>query len=123
MANLFAKLAPISAVVYFSAGHRPDPKGPGRGVDRFDVGLPASELVFGVIEHLASFFAVLERLVGIARDNRRVIEEVEHAARLLGEDDLLFGALDGGRKVDVVGFLELLARLNQSARLSGLCCP
>lgn len=87
-------------------------------MDRFNVGLPATELVLGVIEHLASFFAVLERSMGVSRNNRRVVKEVEYATCLLGQDDLLLRPLDSRRKVDVVSFLELLARLNQSAEHS-----
>lgn len=89
-------------------------------MNRFNVGLPATELVLGVIEHLASFFAVLERSMGVSRNNRRVVKKVEYATCLLGQDDLLLRPLDSRRKVDVVSFLELLARLTSQQNVRPL---
>jgi hypothetical protein len=80
-------------------------------MDWFDVRLPVAELVFGGVEDLATRFDVLEDWVCIAWYDRGVVEKVEHAACLLGEDDLFLGALDSGGEVDIVGFLKLLASL------------
>lgn len=54
---------------------------------------------------------VFERGAGVAGNDGGVVEEVEEAAAVAGEDDLLFGALDCGGEVEVVGFFELLAGL------------
>jgi hypothetical protein len=80
-------------------------------MDRLEVRLPVAELVFGSVEDLTARFDVLEDGVCIAWYDWGVIKEVEHAASLLGEDDLFLGALDSGGEVDVVGFLELLTSL------------
>jgi hypothetical protein len=80
-------------------------------MDRFEVRLPVTELVFSGVEDLATRFDILEDGVYIAWYDRGVVKEVKHAACLLGEDDLFLGALDSGGEVDIVGFLELLASL------------
>ena len=49
--------------------------------------------------------------MGVAWNDRTVIKEVQNATRMLGKQDLLLSALYGCSEVNVVGFLELLARL------------
>lgn len=72
--------------------------------------LPRSQTLFGVIERLSRGFSVGVRWALLAGHDGRVVEQVDELARLGREQDLLLGALDDGRGVDIVGFLELLAR-------------
>lgn len=81
-------------------------------MDRLEIRLPVPEFIFGVIEHLASGIGALENGMYVSWHDRRVVKEVQHTASLLGQNDLLLGSLDRGRKVDVIGFLELLASLD-----------
>lgn len=82
---------------------------------RLEVRLPVAEQVFGNVEDLAASFNVLEDGVCIPWYNGRIVKEVEHAACLLGEDNLFLGALNSRSEVDIVGFLELLASLGSSS--------
>ena len=84
-------------------------------MDRLEVRLPVAEQVFGNVEDLAASFDVLEDGVCIPWYNGRVVKEVEHAACLLGEDNLFLSALNSRSEVDVVSFLELLASLESSS--------
>ena len=54
---------------------------------------------------------MLKRRANVARNDGGVVEEVEEAAPVPREDDLLFSALDGGGEVEVVGFFDFLAGL------------
>lgn len=69
------------------------------------------ELTLSVVENVASFSTVGERLSNISGHNRSIIEKVQESATVFGEDDLLLCSLDGCGKVVVVGLLELLASL------------
>ena len=51
------------------------------------------------------------RRPGVARNNGRVVEEMEQAPAVPSQDDLLLGPLDGGGELCLVGFFELLAGL------------
>jgi hypothetical protein len=57
------------------------------------------QLLFRVIEDLAGVVSVSERMADIARDNGGVVEVVEKATAMFGEDDLLLSTLDGGCEV------------------------
>ena len=81
-------------------------------MDGFKVWLPVAKLVFGVIEDLASMLAVCKFWVGVAWDYGCVVKEIDNPASLPGQNNLLLGALDRRREVDVVRFLELLTRLH-----------
>ena len=63
------------------------------------------------MEDLARLVSVLEGGSGVAWDNGGVVEEVEEAAAVAGEENLLLGALDDGGEVDVIGFFQLLTSL------------
>ena len=63
------------------------------------------------MEDLARLVSVLERGPGVAWDDGGVIKEVQDAAAVAGQEDLLLGALDDGGEVDVVGFFQLLTGL------------
>lgn len=75
------------------------------------LGLPVAEVVLGVIENLAGLAGVVVLGLGVAGHNRGVVEKLEQAAAVLGQNNLLLGALNGGGKLGLVGFLELLASL------------
>ena len=54
---------------------------------------------------------MLELGASVAWDDWSVIEEVQHATAVAGENDLLLCALDGGGELGGVRLLELLASL------------
>ena len=84
-----------------------------------EAGRPVAKVLLGVIEHLACLGRVLEgRRPGVARHDGRVVEQVDEAARVARQHDLLLGPLDGGGRVDVVGLLELPAGLEDEAQRS-----
>lgn len=75
------------------------------------LGLPVAEVVFGIVQDLAGLGAVCVGLALVAWHDGAVIQKLEEAAAVAGQDDLLFGALDRGEEFCVVGFLELLTGL------------
>lgn len=77
----------------------------------FDLGPPVAEIVFRVVEDLASLCAALVGWADVAWYDGRVVEQLEETHAVAREDDLLLGALDGGEELGVVGFLQLLACL------------
>jgi hypothetical protein len=52
-----------------------------------------------VIQYLAGVVGVGKRLADITGDDGRVVEVVEQATAIFGEDNLLLRTLDGGCKV------------------------
>lgn len=72
--------------------------------------LPCSQTLFGVVEGQSGGLSVGVRWALLAGHDGRVVKQVDELAGLGCEQDLLLGALDHGGGVDVVGFLELLAR-------------
>ena len=80
---------------------------------------PEAQIFFGVDEDLACLVAVFEGGSCIAGHDGSVVEEVEETAAVAGEKDLLFGAFDCRREVEVVGFFELLAGLWGVSGLDG----
>jgi hypothetical protein len=95
------------------------------GVDRLDIGSPSSELVFGDVQDFPCSLGVGEGGVDISRNDRSVVNEVEQLSCVLGQQDLLLGALDDSGGVKVVGLLELLAgdvgELSLGDERLGLC--
>ena len=79
--------------------------------DLFNVRTPIPQVFFRLIEDLACRLLSFECWMGVAWNDRTVIKEVQNATRMLGKQDLLLSALYGCSEVNVVGFLELLARL------------
>lgn len=92
-----------------SSGHGVGTKVTSVGVNRLDVGGPGSELVFGNVQDFSCGLSVREGGVDVSRDNGSVVNEVEQLPCVLGQQDLLLGALDDSGGVKVVGLLELLA--------------
>lgn len=58
------------------------------------VWLPHLQFLFRVAQHLPGVVGVGEGLPHVTRDDGGVIEVVEQATAVFGENDLLFGALD-----------------------------
>lgn len=83
----------------------------GRFVLVLGLGLPVAEVVFGIIQDLAGLGAVCIWLAIVTRHDGTVVQELEEAAAVAGQDDLLLGALDRGEELGVVGFLQLLTGL------------
>lgn len=94
-------------------GHEIAGQTAGGGMDGFQMRLPCLQFLLGIVQHLASRVGMRKGLTLIARHDGGVVEVVQEPAPVLGEDDLLLGALDSGGEVDVVGFLELLPGLCQ----------
>lgn len=85
----------------------------GAGVDGLQVWLPVAEVGLCVPENGARVLDVLKGRVSVAGDDGGVVEEHEHAAGLLGQHNLLLGALNIRGKVQVVRLLELLTGLSR----------
>jgi hypothetical protein len=79
------------------------------GVDGLNVGSPGSELVLCDVQDFSGSLSVRESGVDISRNNGSVVNKVEQLSCVLGEHDLLLGALDDSGGVEVVSLLELLA--------------
>ena len=56
---------------------------------------------------------MLECWARVTWDNGGVVEEIEEATAVFREKDLFLSALDDGCEMDVVGFFELLAGLDE----------
>lgn len=69
------------------------------------------ELALSIVENVAGFRTVSEGLSDVSWHNGSVVEEVQQSATVPGQDDLLLCSLNGGGKVMVIRFLELLAGL------------
>lgn len=76
-----------------------------------EVRLPHLELLLSIRQNLPRVVGMSERLADVAWNNRRVVEIVQQAAAVLCENDLLLSTLNGGGKLQVVRFLDLLASL------------
>lgn len=81
------------------------------------LGPPIAEVVLCVVQNLPRLGSVLVRGARVAGDHGRVVKEGEQAAAVLGEDELLLGALDGREELCVVRLLELLTGLVSSESL------
>ncbi len=68
-------------------------------MDRLQVRRPVAEVLFGVVQDLTGLVGVLEGGTGVAGDDGGVVEQIQEAATVAGEHDLLLGALDGGGEV------------------------
>lgn len=84
----------------------------GRG--GLEVRLPPLQILLGFLEHPASVVLVLVGAALLAWNHGDVVQQGQHAAAVASEDELLFGPLDGGCEVKVIGLLELLARLENN---------
>ena len=71
--------------------------------------LPRPQTLFGIVQGLPCGFGVGVSWALLAGHDWRVVQQIDQLAGLGCEEDLLFSALNDGRGVDVVGFLELLA--------------
>jgi hypothetical protein len=80
-------------------------------MDLLDILIPIAEVFFRIVENLPGCLTMEVRGMGITRNDGGVIEEVDETASLLGEQNLLLGACNGGSSVEVEGFLELLTSL------------
>jgi hypothetical protein len=81
-------------------------------VDGFKRGLPASQLIFSIIEDLAAGVDALIWRMRFPRYNGGVVYEIQQTTSLLGQDDLLLSTFDCGREVHVKGLFEFLACLH-----------
>jgi len=79
-------------------------------LNRRDAWTPVAQLVLGLVQDVARGFRVGEWLVRVAWYDGSVVEHLEELTCVLGQQNLLLGALDDSGGVYVVGLLELLAR-------------
>jgi hypothetical protein len=77
--------------------------------------MPLAQVVLGVVENLARLRGVRPRAAVVTGRDRAVVEEVEQASAMLGENDLLLGALDRRRELGRVCVFELAAGLECTA--------
>lgn len=80
--------------------------------NRLDVQSVSLEVGLCVVEDLTGGLDFCEWRVGIAGYDGSVVDKVQKAASMFGQDDLLLCTLNGSCEVLVVGLLELLARLH-----------
>ena len=78
---------------------------------RLSFRLPLPEVIFTIIEDLAGLSSMLVNWASISWDNRRVIQEFQETATMLGEDDLLLCTLNSCSKFGCICLLELLTSL------------
>lgn len=76
---------------------------------------PVAQVVLGVVENLPGLLGMVISRTHIAWDDGRVIEELQESSAMLGQDNLLFGPLDGSSKLGLVSLLELLSSLQDIA--------
>jgi hypothetical protein len=72
---------------------------------------PISKIVLSIVEDLSSLGGMLIGTSGIARHNGRVVEELQQATTMLGQNNLLLGTFDGGGELGSISLLELLSGL------------
>jgi hypothetical protein len=80
----------------------------------FRLRLPVAEVIFCVVQNLAGLSTVGVGLTLVAWDYGGIVQELEEAAAMAGQDDLLLGSLDRGEEFGIVRLLELLTGLTQS---------
>jgi hypothetical protein len=83
-------------------------------VNGLQVWLPHLEIVLSVCENLSRICAVRKWVADIARNDRRVVKQVQESATMFGKDDLLLSTLYRSSEVEIICFLELLASLRLS---------
>jgi hypothetical protein len=114
-----------SVTLHRGSRHGVDTKAISTGVNGLDVGSPVSELVLGHVQDFSCGLSVSESRVGISGNDGSVINEVEQLSCVLGQKNLLLGALNDGSSVNVVSLLELLAgdvgKLSLGDERLGLC--
>lgn len=74
---------------------------------------PVAKIVFGIVQDLAGLCSVRVVRTGVTWYDRGVVQELDEATSVAGENDLLLGTLDGSQKFGIVCFLELLASLSR----------
>ena len=85
------------------------------GGDGLKVRSPLLELLLSIGQDLSCLVGVGKRLTNIARYDRRVVEQVQEASTISGEDYLLLGTFNGGREVQIICFFNFLTSLERSA--------
>ena len=83
----------------------------GRAGDGLKVGRPFAKIFLCIVQDLASLCTMLKSRASITWHDGSVIKQVQESTTMASEHDLLLGTLDGGGEVEIVGILELLARL------------
>ena len=81
-------------------------------LDWVEVGLPGLQLAFGIVQNVASFRSMCKWLSNVTWHHGSIVKQVKKSAAVLGEDDLLLSPFDGGSKMEVISFLELLTGLS-----------
>ena len=72
---------------------------------------PISKIILAVVQDLASLTGLGKAGTSIAWNHWRVVKKSQEPTSVLGENDLLLCSFDCGKKLGVIGFLELLTGL------------
>ena len=82
-----------------------------RACNWFDGGRPVSQVLFSIIQDLTGLCRILKGWPSVTRHHRGVVKEADKPTSMTSKQDLFLGSLDGSSCMDVVGFFELLSRL------------
>jgi hypothetical protein len=80
-------------------------------LDRLNLWLPCSKLLFGTAQDRAGVVVGVEAGPDISGNDGCIVKKVDKGTGMTGEDDLLLGAFDYSSKMGIVGLLELLTGL------------
>ena len=81
-------------------------------MDWLKVGLPISKVLFSITQNLMRLSGMLECWTSVTWHNRGIIKKVEESTAMTGQHGLLLGSLNCSSKMQVIGFLQLLAGLH-----------
>ena len=91
----------------------------GRAMHGIQMRRPLTQIFFGVVEDLARLVEVFEWGADVPRHDRGVVQQVKETAAVPGKEDLFFGTLNCGGKVQIICLLEFLPCLQGKVDVSG----
>lgn len=77
--------------------------------------LPVTQVILGVVQDLAGLGTMGVWVTVVTRDNGGVVQEMQEAPAVAGQNNLLLCPLDGGEELRVIGLLELLTSLRHQS--------
>jgi hypothetical protein len=109
----------LSAHAFISwdaAWHRSNPQVSRIGRDRFYLQAVTLKVTLGIVEDYTCGLCLCKGRMSVTWDNRGVVDQVQKSTSMFGQDNLLLGPFNGGREVEIVCLLELLAGLVKVSR-------